>query len=179
MKNYYTKKQYEELLKSMVILVDTAEKSNQHIIDWFDKHNIKWKSKSLKTGDYGCMIPSNLENGFVMDTYFNDSLTIERKNSVDEIAGNLARSSTDNDRFLREIGRMKDIRNNYLLIEGDDISSIIEGKYRSQLNASGFLRTLFTIQKQTNLHIYFVPKKYMGYMIYEICKHQLDEVIMK
>ena len=70
MKIYYTKKEYEELLSHIVILVDTQEKSNKEVIDWLCANNIKYKYKSLKTGDYGLMIESCPDLGFPSDTYF-------------------------------------------------------------------------------------------------------------
>ena len=52
MKQYYTDKKYKELLSHMVVLVDSREQSNKNVTDWFDRNNIKWKSRALKTGDY-------------------------------------------------------------------------------------------------------------------------------
>ena len=40
----------------MVVLCDTKDKQNQHILDEFDKQKIEYKAKSLKTGDYSFMI---------------------------------------------------------------------------------------------------------------------------
>ncbi len=179
MKKHYTPKQYEKLLNSMTIIVDTAEKNNEHITQWFDKNNIAWKNRKLKTGDYNFMLPKDPDLGIDMDTYFIDDIMIERKNSVEELAGNLARSSSDDHRFLREVGRMKEIDTNYLLIEDSDISDLLNGRYRSSINATAMWRTILTIQKQTGLYLYFVPKEYMGRIIYELCKHKLDEKIMK
>ena len=42
MKIYYTKKEYDELLSHAVILIDTQEKSNKEIVDWFCENNIKY-----------------------------------------------------------------------------------------------------------------------------------------
>ena len=39
----------KELLDNLVVLVDTRDKTNQKILDYFDKHNIKYKMKALKT----------------------------------------------------------------------------------------------------------------------------------
>lgn len=109
MKQYYTDKKYKELLSHMVILVDTREQNNKTVIDWFDKNNIKWKSRALKTGDYGLMVENCPELGFSIDTYFNDELCIERKNSVSELAGNIANASKDDDRIFKEFNRMINI----------------------------------------------------------------------
>ena len=49
----------DELISSMVILVDTREKVNDHILEYFDKKNITYKKKALDYGDYSFMIPAN------------------------------------------------------------------------------------------------------------------------
>lgn len=109
MKQYYTDKKYKELLSHMVVLVDTRENTNKNVTDWFDKNNIKWKSRALKTGDYGLMVESCPELGFSIDTYFSDELCIERKNSVSELAGNMANATKDDDRIFKEFNRMINI----------------------------------------------------------------------
>ena len=53
----YTDSEERELLDSIVILVDTREKVNDHITDYFDKHHIPYKKKALKNGDYSFFVP--------------------------------------------------------------------------------------------------------------------------
>ena len=48
----YTDKEKDELIKSMVILVDTREKVNEHIISVFDKNKISHESNALVRCDY-------------------------------------------------------------------------------------------------------------------------------
>ena len=74
---------------------------------------------------------------------------------------------------------MINIERNFLLIENDNIGDIIDRNYRSKLNPDSFLRALLTWQHRNNMHIYFVPKKHMGKMIYEICKNCLDSKILR
>lgn len=155
MKQYYTDKKYKELLSHMVVLVDTRENTNKNVTDWFDRNNIKWKSRALKTGDYGLMIESCPELGFSIDTYFSD------------------------DRIFKEFNRMINIEKNYLLIENDSIEDIFTENYKSKLNPTSFFRTLLTWQSRNNMHIYFVEREYMGRMIYELCKNCLDSKILK
>lgn len=47
----YTKKGLKQLLKSLVILVNTREQKNDHIIDYLDDKDITYKSKKLNYGD--------------------------------------------------------------------------------------------------------------------------------
>lgn len=166
----------KELLDNLIVLVDTREQTNLKILEYFDKHNIKYKSKALKTGDYSFMIKKCPELGFLVDTYFTDELCIERKNSVSEIAGNMVEKD---ERFLKELNRMINIQDVYILIENDKLGDIIEHNYESKYNELSFLRTLLTTQKQCNFYLYFVEDKHMGQMIYEICRNSLMTKILK
>lgn len=63
----YTDKEMEELISSMVILIDTREKANSHITDYFERKGIAYKKKALDYGDYSFMIPSNEKLGILRD----------------------------------------------------------------------------------------------------------------
>ncbi len=47
-KLYYTTKNYRQLVKNMVILYDTREAKNNHIIEEFDRQKIEYKKKALQ-----------------------------------------------------------------------------------------------------------------------------------
>jgi hypothetical protein len=55
----YTKTELNQLLKSMVVLIDTREKKADHIIKYLNKSNVPHKSKALDYGDYSLMLPAN------------------------------------------------------------------------------------------------------------------------
>lgn len=166
----------KELLTNLVVLVDTREQTNKNILEYFDKHKINYKTKALKTGDYSFMIKKCPELGFVVDTYFTDELCIERKNSVSEIAGNMVEKD---ERFIKELNRMINIQDVYILIENDKFDDILEHNYKSKYNELSFMRTLLTTQKQCDFYLYFVKDKNMGQMIYEICRNSLMCKILK
>ena len=86
-------KQMKELLQDMVIVIDTREKSNKHITDIFDKVGVKYEVKKVDSGDYTAYIPN---------TKYKSTLSIERKNSLDEISQNLTKNKA---RFEREFER--------------------------------------------------------------------------
>lgn len=177
-KNYYTDKKYKELLSHMVILCDTKEKSNENIIKYFDDNGIAYKKRSLKTGDYSIMVEACPDLGFLVDTYFTDELVIERKNGLKELAGNLS-NNQDDDRFMKELNRMINVSNVYLVVENDRLDDIMEHNYDSKYNEDSFLRTLLTWQKRSNFYLNFVNRDNMGKFIYEICKNCLDNSILK
>ena len=160
----------------MVVLHTGNEQKNKHILDYFDQKGIKHKSKALKTGDYSFMIETCPELGFMKDTYFADELCIERKNSIGELAGNIKEKD---ERFFKELNRMINIKNSYLLIENNSLDDIIEHRYDSQYNELAFIRRLLGIQKTANLYVNFVKKENMGFIIYEICYGALMNHILK
>lgn len=176
MKYYYTDKRYKELLSNMVILHAGNEQKNDHILDYFDKHNILHEKRALKTGDYSFKIKAAPELGFSVDTYFTDELCIERKNSISELAGNIAEKD---DRFLKELTRMINIQDCYLLIEDDRIDDILEHNYKTNYNELAFFRTLLTMQNRANIYTHCIKKENMGKVIYEICLCSLNAKILK
>lgn len=177
-KNFYTEKEYKELIKHMVILHSGAEQVNNHILDVFDKEKIKHKERALKTGDYSMMLEACPELGFDRDKYFTDELCIERKNSVSELASCFSNQSKD-DRFMKELNRMINIERVYMLVENDKIEDILEHNYQSKYNENSFLRTMLTWQARSNYYLYFVKKENMGRIIYELCRNCLDAKILK
>lgn len=172
MKYYYTEKQYKDLLSNMIIQIDKREKSNQHIIDWFDNNNIQHMSKSFESGDYGFIIKKNEELGFLRDSVFSDELFIERKHDLDEIANNLKDSA-----FINEIKRTKNIKHKYIIIETGCFDDILKHNYRSQYNEKAFHNTLLKLQSKYDIKVIFSQNS--GELIYNICKSVLDLYILK
>src|SRR5437764_8495291 len=95
----YSQKEIDSILKSMVIVVDSREQKNKHITNYFEAQKIIYMSRALKTGDYSAFIPKNEELGITRDIHL--QATVERKNSIDE----LAQSITDRSRFENELIR--------------------------------------------------------------------------
>lgn len=77
-----------------MIICDSREKKNIHVLRYFDTWNIPYTVKKLDVGDY---MESN-----------NPQLTIDRKQNLDELCGNLF--SPDKGRFWREVRRAKENR---------------------------------------------------------------------
>ena len=59
MKQYkFSVEEIKKLTKSMVILVDSREKKNTHILDYFRKQKIAYQVEKLEYNDYSFMIPA-------------------------------------------------------------------------------------------------------------------------
>ena len=124
----FTDTEIKKLLATLVIIFDTREQKNQHILDYFDKKKIKTKRQKIDEGDYAGMIPANPSMGIYRDLYFN--VAVERKNSVDELVGSIKSA----DRFENEFDRAKrkgiDI---FLVVEEENgIKNMRSGNYRSE-----------------------------------------------
>lgn len=76
-----------------MIICDTREQKNQHVIEYFKKHNITFIQKKLDTGDY---MDSECMN-----------ITIDRKRNLHELMVNMC-SAKDKSRFWKEIRRSKE-----------------------------------------------------------------------
>lgn len=89
----------------MMIICDTRERKNHHILEYFNQHEIPYDIRKLDTGDY--MDEDNI------------GLTIDRKQNLDELCGNLL--SPDKSRFWREVRRAKEnkMRMIVLIEDGD------------------------------------------------------------
>jgi len=172
LKHYkYTDKEKNELLKSIVIIVDKREQKCGHITDWFDKKGIKWVEKTLKNGDYSCYLPANPELNIERDMYFDGEIIVERKNSVDELAGNFTKHRT---RFEEEMATFPGKK--YLLIEGNTYGDVVAGNYRSEYAAKSYLATLHAFNHRYDLQVFFMPDKSLsGLWIYSTFMYWLRE----
>lgn len=70
-----------------MIICDSREKKNSHILHYFDKYNIPYKVQKMAVADY--MVEGK------------EQLVIDRKQNLEEVAKNLV--TTDKRRFLNEI----------------------------------------------------------------------------
>ncbi len=169
---YFTEKEAKEILKSLVYLVDTREKNNSHITNYFDENNIKWKLKALKSGDYAVMIPRNAELGIMRDIYLNNQVVIERKNSLEELSGNLAQHRQ---RFENELFRTK--ATVHLVIESGSWLDILNGNYRTNLMPKSYYRSLLCLQAEYPLNIHFVNENIAGLHIQQILECYVKKLL--
>jgi len=158
----YTDKEIKELLKSMIILVDSRENVNQHITKWFDEKKIPYRVEKLETADYSFYLPKNIELGIPRDLYFADKMKIERKASLEELSGNFTgdRLRIESE-FITHKGKMT------LMIENADYSDIINHNYDTKYEPSSFIGTLHSFSDRYNIPFVFIKdNKYSGQYIY-------------
>jgi ERCC4-type nuclease len=168
---HYTDSEQKQLLKSLVVLVDTREQNSSHITGYFNSNGISFMPHKLDSFDYSVMIPANPELGIVRDLYFNKQIGIERKANLEELSGNLTQCR---ERFEREFERIPQARK-YLLIEGGSYSDIFTNNYSTKLNSTAFAASLMTFQCRFGLNVSFVPKEHSGKFIYGIMHYFVRE----
>ena len=160
----------------MIILVDSREKVNDHIISSFDKNGICYKKKALEYGDYSFALPRNEELSIPRDMYFNKKVCIERKASLEELSGNLAQ---ERERFEREFLRAGNDRAKlYLMVEDmGGYSSIIGHRYNTQFAPVAFMASLKAWEARFNCNVQFIDKQYSGYYIMATFQYYAREML--
>ncbi|MDP4147423.1 MAG: ERCC4 domain-containing protein [Bacillota bacterium] len=165
----FTETEINKLLKeNLMILYDTREQQNQHVLDYFDKNKINYKKKKIDEGDYSAIITKRPDLGVYRDIHF--PVAIERKNSIDELVGNLAEhtESREDVRLIRELQRAKTKGvKMYLIIEDKDgMENIRNGNYRSLYKPNAFLGRLSSIQDLYLNDTIFTSEEDTGFEIY-------------
>ena len=163
----------KKLIKQIVILIDTREKKNSHITDYFTKHGIAYEPTTLSYGDYSFMLPSAAAGE---DIFFHRDIAIERKGSLEELSGNLAQ---ERERFEREFLKAgNDGAKLYLMVEDvGGYTSIISHKYNTQLAPAAYMASLKAWETRFNCNVQFIDKQYSGYYIMSTFQYYAREML--
>lgn len=174
MKEYkYSIEQIKGMLKQMVVLVDSREQKNGHILDYFQRQGIPYKVEKLDFGDYSCKLPAAAAG---RDIYFHDSVVIERKNSLEEISGNLTKGR---ERFETEFLKARNAGAKiYLMIEdARGFTGIVMHGYKTQLKPAAFMASLKTWEHRFDANIQFVDSQFSGYYIATTLQYFVREAL--
>ena len=171
----YTETELKKLLDTLTIVVDTRENVNDHILRYLHEKKIPHVNKKLDTGDYSAMIRKNPELGIMRDIYLDACL--ERKNSVDEITGNLQKDTRK--AFENELIRSKDKPFVLICEDLEGYEKILRGDYRSRYDPKALLGTLKTFEARYGFSIVFMDKKFSGNYIYHHFYYYAREYLKK
>jgi len=177
----FSDSEIKKLLKeNFVILYDTREQQNQHILDFLDKKKIEYKKKKIDEGDYTAIITAREDMGISRDLYFN--IAVERKNSIDELANNLGEKRDDYRDDIRLERELKRARQKgtmiYLVVEDrNGMENIESGNYRSQYSPKAFEGKLASIEINYLKGLRFVDKKDAGREILKILYYSVMEAL--
>lgn len=167
----YTDREEGDILRSITVLVDTREKANKHITDYFDKAGIKWEKKALKYGDYSFFVPANPELAIDRDLYFDNEIMIERKGSLEELSSNLTQ---ERDRIEKEFALAPPHK--VLLIENASYEDIVNGNYDTSYNNKAYWATVHALWHKYNIPTFFMKNnKYSGFFIRGYFTYYLKE----
>lgn len=175
MKQYrFSVEDIKQLLKSMIVLVDSREKKNSHILDYFTKNGIAYQVTTLAYGDYSFMIPAAATG--TVDIYFHQNIMIERKASLEELSGNLTR---ERERFEKEFLKAgNDGCKVYLMVENSGgYSDVISHKYKTDFSPAAFMASLKTWESRFGCNVQFIDKQYAGYYIISTFQYYAREVL--
>ena len=174
MKQYkFYVEEIKKLTKQMVILVDSREKRNEHILSYFDKQEIAYKKEKLEYGDYSFMIPATAAGE---DIFFHRDIAIERKASLEELSGNLAQ---ERERFEKEFLKAgNDGCKIYLMIESPGgYSDIIGHRYRTEFTPAAYMASLKTWESRFGCNVQFIDSQYSGYFLYSTFSYFCREIL--
>lgn len=105
---------------------------------------------------------------------FADTIVVERKNSLDELA---ACFSGDRDRFKREFERMDEANTDcILLVENASVKKLRDHEYRSQLKPNSFEASLLAWKWRYGYDIIFMDKWCAGKYIYNLFYYYVREL---
>lgn len=146
-----------------LIIVDTREKGNKKILEYFEKNNQDYIISKLDAGDY--ML------------YKNYKTIIDKKDGLLELAGNLCNTS-EHERIKREISRAKELgcKHFIFLVQDSKIKTIDDIKNWSsphtKVKGSVLYKIMCTMSSKYNIYFVIVPKKDIGKKIIELLKNQ-------
>jgi ERCC4-type nuclease len=162
----------------MVIITDTREIRNQHILATLSNNNISFRIQKLHQGDYSM---AGYENKII----------VERKSGLLELSGSLCQGRK---RFEAEFVRAKKAGAKiYLLIEDADGKAKMVARreldkdltltpeqrqkktWRSNFSANSMIASLASWKDKYDLEIVFVDKKHAGAKIIEIFQEYLTQ----
>ena len=159
-------KEIATIKKNLVVLIDTREQRNEHILDFFRNKNINYCIEKLSFGDYSCKLPVNLFDGQQREIYFSNDIVIERKANIDELANNLKKDGVRIKTELAHINKYN-IRC-YLLIEDPNYDyNIRSGNYRSNYKPESlYARIKKSIEMRYNTLVRPISKSMIASEIY-------------
>ena len=147
-----------------MIIADSREQTNQHILKYFERHEIPYTVHKLDVGDYA------VEG--------NDAIRVERKKNLSELAHNLL--SADRARFYREIRRAREqgIRLVILCEQGGVHGLEDVGKWKpkyGKVTGKSLADAIFRLEIAYSVPVLYCDKRSTGKRIVEILSRASDQ----
>lgn len=161
---HFSNSERKEFAKSITILVDTREKRNNHILDYFERQKIPFQVGKLEYGDYSFFLSIGRQ-GQKKNFYFHEDFVVERKANLEELSKNLAQGR---ETFEKEFYKAtNDGCKVYLMVEDPrGYSGIINHDYRTDFSPTAYMASLKTWEHRFGANVQFIDPQYAGYYIY-------------
>ena len=163
---------YKDILATLTIIVDTREKSWQHIEDVFRERGYNYRRQKLNAGDYSFEV--SVGDKLIS---FADTIVIERKADLEECANCFG---GDRERFKREFDRIKENDIDcVLIVENGSLFDIREHNYNSKLKPQSFEGTLWAWKWRYGYDVFFPAKEETGDYIYNLFWYYARDVFIQ
>ena len=149
----FTGEEIEQIKESLVILIDTREKKNDHITSMFDKAGIAYERCKLDFGDYSIKIPA-AALGLERDIYLDKEIVIERKANLEELSQNFTRFRAN---FKKELALAP--ARKVVLVEGHSYTDLCHSFYETDYNYKNFLISLHSFWNTYHCPFFFLKDK--------------------
>jgi len=155
-------------LESMVVLVDTREQDNRAFQRRIQQIKTPVERQALSAGDYSAK--------FLVDgEWVTIPVAIERKMSLDELAGNFCRGRA---RFKREFERASAAGvKMYLLVEGAEWESLYRHDYASRMDSKSFIGSVLAWLARYDCQILFCHRSVTGLLIHDVLYREGKEFL--
>lgn len=167
----------DDILKTFRILVDTREHITQSAIKRFDSFGVPWERATLDYGDYAANITIRGKELYDPSKRVCPQTVVERKQSLDELAGCFTRSRA---RFEREFQRAEEHSAKvFLLVESADYEMIYRHNYRSRFRPKSYIASLCAWVVRYNLIPIFCEPGTSAKLIREYLYRDIKERLEK
>jgi len=200
----FTNKEIIDILNRMIIVIDSREQANSHVIGWFNSNKVNYKVTKLEYGDYSCYLPAGCFDGQTRDIFFTDELVIERKFCIDELAMNLKDNKTNindinaeiieifGEKYLEKVlktdyNRMKfefanlnrhDIEFYIFMEDKNYDENIRAGNFRSEYNPATLYKRLKALEREFHTMIRPMSKEIIGSEIYNTLRYGVRNILV-
>lgn len=153
-------------MSDFIILTDTRQQKESHIIKEFDRQKILHIRTTLESADYMAV---RYNNGFYKDY----SVLIDTKKDLEEISSNLC-NTQNHERIKREIAKAKELGCNdfIFLIANNKIKTLNDLKQwkskRTKVKGVTLVKIMQTMKERYGIRFIVVPKKDMGKKVVEL-----------
>ena len=158
-------------LSHLTLLVDTREQPTQRAKKRIEATGFPFERTTLSFGDYAAKIAFSDGSELSLDKVF----AVERKMNLDEIC---ACFTHERKRFTAEFERAKEAGARlYLLIENADMEKAVNGRYRSKMNPTALVASLFAWMARYDCRLIMCKEETSGRMIREIMLRETKEYL--